>query len=120
MGDVFDTRVHIAFWVILSTIFFNFVEEEEKNLGVGMCLKRQIFDAFLTKSICSTFVAKIHLERKREGKWTGEATFAFLWRQREEIKQLIFRQTRQTAPLISPSLAKKIIKCYTKFVSLTK
>ena len=41
-----------------------------------------------------------------------DRTFAFLWRQREEIKQLIFRQTRQTAPLISASFSHKTIKSY--------
>ena len=54
---------------------------------------------------CLIFVSKIHLERKRKGEWTGGATFAFLWRQREEIKEVIFRQTRQTAPLISASFS---------------
>ena len=50
----------------------------------------------------------------REENGQGGKSFAFLWRQREEIKQLIFRQTRQTAPLISASSAHKRIKCYMK------
>ena len=57
---------------------------------------------------------QIYLAWMQEENGQGGKSFAFLWRQREEIKQLIFRQTRQTAPLISASSAHKRKKCYMK------